>query len=133
MPKKMLAMKLLKKVKEAEETEEIGVEVAEEEEAIEVVIVVTEVVIVETEAGVVVAGKMMKASNKFKRSNRMDVTVDVEREEEGDVVTEGIEVVIDQEEVQESVVKDVDVVVTGHKLGELNKRKMLERFYRNHC
>ena len=129
----MLAMKLLKKVKEVEETEEIGVEVAEEEEAIEVVIVVTEVVIVATEAGVVVAGKMMKASNKFKRSNRMDVTVDVEREEEGDVVTEGIEVVIDQEEVQESVVKDVDAVVTGHKLGELNKRKMLERFYRNHC
>ena len=126
-------MKLLKKVKEAEEIEEIGVEVAEEEEAIEAVIVVTEVVIVATEAGVVVAGKMMKASNKFKRSNRMDVTVDVEREEEGDVVTEGIEVVIDQEEVQESVVKDVDAVVTGHKLGELNKRKMLERFYRNHC
>ena len=129
----MLAMKLLKKVKEAEEIEEIGVEVAEEEEVIEAVIVVTEVVIVATEAGVVVAGKMMKASNKFKRSNRMDVTVDVEREEEGDVVTEGIEVVIDQEEVQESVVKDVDAVVTGHKLGELNKRKMLERFYRNHC
>ena len=133
MPKKMLAMKLLKKVKEAEETEEIGVEVAEEEEVIEAVIVVTEEDIVATEAGVVVAGKMMKASNKFKRSNRMDVTVDVEREEEGDVVTEGKEVVIDQEEVQESVVKDVDAVVTGHKLGELNKRKMLERFYRNHC
>lgn len=129
----MLAMKLLKKVKEAEGIEEIGVEVAEEEEAIEAVIVVTEVVIVAIEAGVVVAGKMMKASNKFKRSNRMDVTVDVEREEEGDVVIEGIEVVIDQEEVQESVVKDVDAVVTGHKLGELNKRKMLERFYRNHC
>ena len=126
-------MKLLKKVKEAEGIEEIGVEVAEEEEAIEAVIVVTEVVIVAIEAGVVVAGKMMKASNKFKRSNRMDVTVDVEREEEGDVVIEGIEVVIDQEEVQESVVKDVDAVVTGHKLGELNKRKMLERFYRNHC
>ena len=129
----MLAMKLLKKVKEAEEIEEIGVEVAEEEEAIEAVIVVTEGVIVATEVGVAVAGKMMKASNKFKRSNRMDVTVDVVREEEGDVVTEEIEVVIDQEEAQESVVKDVDAVVTGHKLGELNKRKMLERFYRNHC
>ena len=129
----MLAMKLLKKVKEAEEIEVIGVEVAEEEEAIEAVIVVTEGVIVATEAGVAVAGKMMKASNKFKRSNRMDVTVDVVREEEGDVVTEEIEVVIDQEEAQESVVKDVDAVVTGHKLGELNKRKMLERFYRNHC
>ena len=129
----MLAMKLLKKVKEAEEIEEIGVEVAEEEEAIEAVIVVTEGVIVATEEGVAVAEKMMKASNKFKRSNRMDVTVDVVREEEGDVVTEEIEVVIDQEEAQESVVKDVDAVVTGHKLGELNKRKMLERFYRNHC
>ena len=126
-------MKLLKKVKEAEEIEEIGVEVAEEEEVIEAVIVVTEGVIVATEAGVAVAGKMMKASNKFKRSNRMDVTVDVVKEEEGDVVTEEIEVVIDQEEAQESVVKDVDAVVTGHKLGELNKRKMLERFYRNHC
>ena len=119
-------MKLLKRVKEVEEIEVIGVEVAEEEEAIEAVIVVTEVVIVATEAGVVVAGKMMKASNKFKRSNRMDVTVDVEREEEGDVVIEGIEVVIDQEEVQVSVAKDVVAVVTDHRLGELNKRKKLE-------
>ena len=123
----MLAMKLLKKVKEVEEIEVIGVEVAEEEEAIEAVIVVTEaVVIVATEVGEDVAGKMMKVSNKFKRSNRMDVTVDVEREEEGDVVIEGIEVVIDQEEVQVSVAKDVDAVVTDHRLGELNKRKKLE-------
>ena len=122
----MLAMKLLKKVKEVEEIEVIGVEVVEEEEAIEEDIVVTEAVIVATEVGVAVAGKMMKVSNKFKRSNRMDATVDVEREEEGDVVIEGIEVVIDQEEVQVSVAKDVGVVVTDHRLGELNKRKKLE-------
>ena len=119
-------MKLLKKVKEVEEIEVIGVEVVEEEEAIEEVIVVTEAVTVATEVEVAVVEKMMKVSNKFKRSNRMDATVDVEREEEGDVVIEGIEVVIDQEEAQVSVEKDVDVVVTDHRLGELNKRKKLE-------